>query len=58
MVFKAVINGTVEKPRSKKPMTGISAIGSVNRIAFGVGISGATLSDEVAIKMTGEFKKD
>lgn len=48
----------MEKPRSKKPMTGISAIGSVNRIAFGVGTSGATLSDEVAIKMTGEFKKD
>ena len=58
VVLKAVIKGPVENPRSKKPMMGISATGSVNRIAFGVGTSGATLSDEVAIKISGEFNKD
>jgi polyisoprenoid-binding protein YceI len=58
VVLQAVIKGPVENPRSKKPMMGLSATGKVNRIAFGVGTSGATLSDEVAIKVSGEFNKD
>lgn len=54
----AVIKGPVENPRSKKQMMGITASGKVNRVAFGVGTSGATLSDDVAIKVSGEFTKD
>ncbi len=58
LVLAAVIKGPVENPRSKKQMMGIIASGKVNRIAFGVGTSGATLSDDVSIKVSGEFTKD
>jgi polyisoprenoid-binding protein YceI len=58
LVLAAVIKGPVENPRSKKQMMGITASGKVNRIAFGVGTSGATLSDDVTIKVSGEFTKD
>lgn len=58
LVLTAVIKGPVENPRSKKQMMGITASGKVNRIAFGVGTSGATLSDDVTIKVSGEFTKD
>ncbi|MCF8325208.1 MAG: YceI family protein, partial [Leadbetterella sp.] len=58
MVLTAIIKGPVENPRSKKQMMGITASGKVNRIAFGVGTSGATLSDDVTIKVSGEFTKD
>lgn len=39
-------------------MMGINATGTVNRVAFGVGTSGATLSDDVTFKVGGEFTKD
>ena len=58
LVLAAVIKGPVENPRSKKQMMGIIASGKVNRIAFGVGTSGSTLSDDVTIKVSGEFTKD
>ena len=58
LVLAATIKGPVENPRSKKQMMGITATGKVNRIAFGVGTSGATLGDDVAIKISGEFTKD
>jgi polyisoprenoid-binding protein YceI len=58
VVLAATIKGPVENPRSKKQMMGITATGKVNRIAFGVGTSGATLSDDVTFKVGGEFTKD
>ncbi len=58
LVLTAVIKGPVENPRSKKQMMGITASGKVNRVAFGVGTSGATLSDDVTLKVSGEFTKD
>lgn len=58
IVLAATMKGPIENPRSKKQMMGITATGKVNRIAFGVGTSGATLSDDVTFKVGGEFTKD
>ncbi len=58
ITLAATIKGPVENPRSKKLMMGINATGKVNRVAFGVGTSGATLSDDVTFKVGGEFTKD
>jgi polyisoprenoid-binding protein YceI len=35
----------------------IAAEGEINRVDFGVGTSGATLNDEVALKISGRFNK-
>ena len=58
LTLSAVIKGPVENPRSKKQMMGITASGKVNRVAFGVGTSGPSLSDDVTFKVGGEFTKD
>ena len=58
VTLDAVIKGPVEHPRSKKQMVGLKVTGTVNRIDFGIGTSGVTLSDEVEIKASGEFIKD
>lgn len=58
LVLTAIVKGPIENPRSKKMMMGITASGTINRISYGVGTSGATLSDDVVIKVSGEFTKD
>lgn len=49
----AVLRGPIDNRGSKK--IGIKATGTLNRIDFGVGKSGPTLDDEVALNISGEF---
>lgn len=58
ITLDAILNGPVENQRSKKPMIGIKVSGSINRIAFGVGTSGPSVSDEVELRAAAEFNKD
>jgi polyisoprenoid-binding protein YceI len=58
LTLTATLKGPVENPRSKKMMMGITATGTIDRVAFGVGTSGPSLGDDVTIKVSGEFTKD
>lgn len=58
VTLNATLKGPVEHQRSKKQMIGLKVTGTINRIDFGVGKEGATLSNDVEIKATGEFVKD
>jgi polyisoprenoid-binding protein YceI len=58
VTLDAILNGPVENGRTKKPMIGIKVSGSINRIDFGVGKSGPTVSDEVELRAAGEFNKN
>ncbi|NBA87114.1 polyisoprenoid-binding protein [Emticicia sp. CRIBPO] len=58
VTLDVVLNGPVENARSKKPMVGLKVSGTINRIAFGVGTSGPSVSDDVELRAAGEFTKD
>lgn len=49
--------GTIEHPRSKKPVAGMNLTGKIKRSDFGIGEQGATLSDEVSININAELVK-
>lgn len=52
----ALIRGPIDG-RGGKKVIGIKATGTVNRADFGVGSSGGSVDNEVAIKVSGEFSK-
>ena len=56
ITLDAVIRGPIEG-RGGRKIVGVKASGSVNRIDFGVGKSGPTVEDEVALRISGEFSK-
>ncbi len=56
LVLDAVVRGPIDG-RSGKKLVGIKATGTLNRVEFGVGKSGASVDDEVMIKVAGEFSK-
>jgi polyisoprenoid-binding protein YceI len=56
LTLNATIRGPIEGRQGKK-IVGIKATGTVNRVEFGVGKSGAAVDDEVEIKVSGEFSK-
>jgi len=51
-IFRGPIDG-----RGDKKIVGIKASGTLNRIDFGVGKSGASVDDEVTLRISGEFSK-
>lgn len=60
VTMDAVLTGpvTMDSPRGKQEKIGLKANGTVKRTDFGVGSSGgATISEEVEIKINGEFGK-
>ena len=61
IVLDVIINGPVASPNanSKELQIGIKATGKINRSDFniGSGLTNAFVSDEVQIRVTGEFSK-
>lgn len=51
-----VLNATLKLASDAKSVE-IKADGEINRIDFGVGTSGASLNDEVTLKVSGKFNK-
>lgn len=51
-IFRGPIDG-----RGGKKIVGVKASGTLNRIDFGVGTSGASVDDEVTLRISGEFSK-
>lgn len=60
VVLKAVFNGTVVNPMSKKTVGGFKVTGTIKRTDFGIatGFPATMLSDEVALNANAEFVKD
>lgn len=56
ITLDAVLRGPIEG-RGGKKIIGIKASGTLNRIDFGVGKSGAAVDDEVTLRVAGEFSK-
>lgn len=56
ITLDAVFRGPIEG-RGGKKIVGIKATGTVNRVDFGVGKSGAAVDDEVTLRISGEFSK-
>jgi polyisoprenoid-binding protein YceI len=55
-----VLGGPEYNERAKKPEIGIKATGKVNRLDFGIGVNlpEMMVSNEVELRILGEFKKD
>lgn len=56
ITLDAVLRGPIDG-RGGKKIVGIKASGTLNRIDFGVGTSGAAVDDEVTLRISGEFSK-
>jgi polyisoprenoid-binding protein YceI len=56
LTLDAVVRGPIDG-RGGKKIVGVKATGTLNRVEFGVGKSGAAADDEVQIKVAGEFSK-
>jgi polyisoprenoid-binding protein YceI len=56
-VTKPVVLDATFKPAADAKGVEITASGEINRIDFGVGTSGASLNDEVKLKISGTFNK-
>lgn len=56
-VTKSVVLDGIFKPSADGKSVEITATGEINRIDFGVGTSGASLNDEVKLKISGKFNK-
>ena len=56
-VTKVVVLDAAFNPAADAKSVEITATGEINRIDFGVGTSGASLNDEVKLKISGTFNK-
>lgn len=56
VTLDVTLNGPIVDKRSKKQKVGIKAVGTINRVTWGVGSEGGmTVSEEVVITAAGEF---
>lgn len=56
VTMDVTLNGPIVDQRSKKQKVGIKAVGTINRVTWGVGSEGGmTVSEEVIITAAGEF---
>jgi polyisoprenoid-binding protein YceI len=60
VTLDVVLGGPEFNERAKKPEIGIKATGKINRLDFGIGVNlpEMMVSNEVELRVLGEFKKD